>query len=280
MLRKRCMVFDMDGTVYLGPDPIEGTVNFIKKNWGKIDFQFLSNNTSKSPTTYVKKLNAMGIPTQLEQILTPITPLVRYLKKQGTKRAYLVGNTDFVTCMKERMPELENTADGAEAVILAYDTELTYEKIKTSALLLLNEKIEFLATHPDFVCPTNQGPLPDIGSFIRMYEAATGRSPQRIFGKPCTEVLEPVLAKYDRKDVCMVGDRLMTDKVLGENAGIDFILVLSGETTMADMPKIRQQEFKKHLRRFFRIGPKDKRLPQKTLVLPDLSHLHFEDDPS
>ena len=90
MLRKRCMVFDMDGTVYLGPVPIEGTVNFIKKNWGKIDFQFLSNNTSKSPVTYVKRLNSMGIPATLDQILTPITPLIHYLKRVGIKRAYLV----------------------------------------------------------------------------------------------------------------------------------------------------------------------------------------------
>lgn len=278
MLRKRCMVFDMDGTVYLGPVPIEGTVNFIKKNWGRIDFQFLSNNTSKSPVTYVKRLNSMGIPATLNQILTPITPLIHYLKRIGIKRAYLVGNTDFVTCMKERMPELTNTAEGAEAVILAYDTELTYEKIKTSALLLLDKKVEFLATHPDFVCPTDAGPLPDIGSFIRMYEAATGRSPQRIFGKPCTEVLEPVLSKYERKDVCMVGDRLMTDKVLGENAGIDFILVLSGETTEADLPKVHKQERIKALKRLFHIGPADKRLPQKTYILPDLGSLVFEDD--
>ena len=111
-----------------------------------------------------------------------------------------------------------------------------------------------------------------------MYEAATGRSPQRIFGKPCTEVLEPVLSKYERKDVCMVGDRLMTDKVLGENAGIDFILVLSGETTEADLPKVHKQERIKALKRLFHIGPADKRLPQKTYILPDLGSLVFEDD--
>ena len=118
----------------------------------------------------------MGIPATLNQILTPITPLIHYLKRVGIKRAYLVGNTDFVTCMKERMPELTNTAEGAEAVILAYDTELTYEKIKTSALLLLDKKVEFLATHPDFVCPTDAGPLPDIGSTKRPRGAARNAS--------------------------------------------------------------------------------------------------------
>lgn len=246
----------MDGTVYMGPNPIEGTVKFIKDNWGKIDYQFLSNNTSKSPNTYVKRLNEMGIPATLEQILTPITPLIRYLKKNNITKAYLVGNRDFKTCMSERYPELVDTADDPQAVILAYDTEITYEKIKTAGLLLLDKKVEYLATHPDLVCPTNVGPVPDIGSFMKMFEAATGRLPEHIFGKPSVELLEPVFAKYEKKDVCMVGDRLSTDKKLGENAGIDFILVLSGEAKLSDLPGLEHQP---------------------TLVLPDLGSLTFED---
>ena len=76
----------------------------------------------------------------------------------------------------------------------------------------------------------------------------------------------------------MGGDRLMTDKVLGENAGIDFILVLSGETTEADLPKVHKQERIKALKRLFHIGPAGKRLPQKTYILPDLGSLAFADD--
>ncbi len=129
----------------------------------------------------------------------------------------------------------------ARAVILAYDTELTYEKLSRSALMLQKPEVLFLATHPDLVCPSPEGPLPDVGSMIELYNTATGRRPQHIFGKPDPAVLAPLLARYDKKDMIMVGDRLSTDKKLAENAGIDFALVLSGEATREDLAREASQ---------------------------------------
>ncbi|WP_298067621.1 HAD-IIA family hydrolase [uncultured Mailhella sp.] len=232
---KRCVVLDMDGTVYLGNIPIRGAVDFIRNNWDRLDFHFLSNNTSKAPDTYVKKLNGMGIPATLDLILSPTTPLVHFLKTHGIHTAYIVGNRDFCRDLAQRMPELAQQEEGAQAVILAYDTELTYEKLSRSALLLENHpNVLFLATHPDKVCPSPEGPLPDVGSMLALYKVATGREPQYIFGKPDPAVLEPLTSKYRREDMVMAGDRLSTDKKLAENAGIDFILVLSGEATLEE----------------------------------------------
>lgn len=239
--RKRCVVLDMDGTVYLGHIPIPGAVDFIRRHWDDLDFYFLSNNTSKSPQTYVDKLNGMGIPARLELLLSPVTPLVDFLRKNGISRAYAVGNRDFQRDLLKRMPELTLGEEGAQAVILAYDTELTYEKLARSALLLQKPEVLFLATHPDLVCPSPEGPLPDVGSMIALYATATGRRPQYIFGKPDPAVLAPLLARYDRKDMIMVGDRLSTDKKLAENAGIDFALVLSGEATREDLAREERQ---------------------------------------
>ncbi|MDE7241408.1 HAD family hydrolase, partial [Desulfovibrio sp.] len=173
--RKRCVVLDMDGTVYLGHIPIPGAVDFIRRHWDDLDFYFLSNNTSKSPQTYVDKLNGMGIPARLELLLSPVTPLVDFLRKNGIGRAYAVGNRDFQRDLLGRMPELTLGEEGAQAVILAYDTELTYEKLARSALLLQKPGVLFLATHPDLVCPSPEGPLPDVGSMIELYATATGR---------------------------------------------------------------------------------------------------------
>ena len=237
---KRCVVLDMDGTVYLGSMPITGAVEFIKKWWDRLDFYFLSNNTSKSPETYVKKLNGMGIKADLSKILTPVMPLVDFLKTHGITTAYVVGNQDFCSDLSKRMPELQQAENGAQAVIVAYDTELTYQKLARSALLLQNHpEILFLATHPDKVCPSHEGPLPDVGSFLALYKIATGRSPQYVFGKPDSNILQPLLQKYSKETMVMAGDRLSTDKKLAENAGIDFILVLSGEATLED---VRQEE--------------------------------------
>ena len=235
---KRCVVLDMDGTVYLGDKPIQGAVEFIINNWNRLDFYFLTNNTSKSPSTYIRKLNRMGIPAGEEQILSPVLPLVDYLRRNRIETAYVVGNQDFCGDLRRRMPELQQTADNPQAVILAFDTELTYEKLATSALLLEHHPdMLFLATHPDKVCPTENGPIPDVGSMLALYKVATGRSPQCIFGKPDPNILRPLLEKYARKDMVMAGDRLSTDKKLAENSGIDFILVLSGEATLEEALK-------------------------------------------
>lgn len=239
--KKRCIVLDMDGTVYLGDKPIVNAVKCIQDHWRDADFFFLSNNTSKSPETYIKKLNGMGIPARIEQLLSPVTPLVDFLRFNNIIKVYVVGNEDFKKDLLGRMPELILTDTDSQAVILAYDTELTYKKLATAALLLQNPQVLFLATHPDLVCPSPEGPLPDVGSFIELFYTATGRRPQYIFGKPDPAVLAPLLAKYDRKDMVMVGDRLSTDKKLAENAGIDFALVLSGEATLEDLSKEKRQ---------------------------------------
>lgn len=239
--KKKCVILDMDGTIYMGDNPIPGAVKCICEHWKDADFHFLSNNTSKSPDSYIKKLNGMGIPAKREQLLSPATPLVDFLREKGIRRAYIVGNHDFKKDLAERMPELEQTEEGAQAVILAYDTELNYEKLSRSALLLQKPEVLFLATHPDLVCPSPEGPLPDVGSFIELYNTATGRRPQYIFGKPDPKVLAPLLKKYRKEDMIMAGDRLSTDKKLAENAGIDFALVLSGEATLEDLAKEEKQ---------------------------------------
>lgn len=234
---KKCIILDMDGTVYVGHIPIEGAVKFIRDHWDEVDFHFLSNNTSKGPETYIAKLRGMGIPARRDQLLSPVSPLVDFLRERGIKKIYPVGNRDFLKDLKERMPELETGFEGAEAVVLAYDTELTYQKLSEAARLLQNPDTLFLATHPDLVCPSPDGPLPDVGSFIELFHTATGRRPQYIFGKPDPAVLAPLLSRYNKDEMIMVGDRLSTDKKLAENAGIDFGLVLSGEATRADVEK-------------------------------------------
>lgn len=243
MGKKRCYVLDMDGTIYLGSIPIPGAVDFIRRHWNDADFYFLSNNTSKSPSTYIHKLNGMGIAARPEQLLSPVTPLVAFLRSEGISSAYLVGNTEFCGQMCDVMPELRQAGDEgpAEAVILAYDTELTYAKLARSALLLQQPQVRFFATHPDLVCPSPEGPLPDVGSMLGLYKIATGREPERIFGKPDPVLLSSLLQRYERDEMLMVGDRLSTDKKLAENAGIDFLLVLSGEAQRGDLAGLERQ---------------------------------------
>lgn len=233
---KRCFVFDLDGTVYLGDRPIQPTIDFVRRNLGEKEIYFLSNNTSRNPADYVAKLAGFGLDVGVGQILSPLVPLVDFLAVEAISRIYPVGNASFRGYLRERMPGLGFTSgEDCQAVVLAYDTELTYEKLETSCLLLQRPEVRFLATHPDRVCPSPRGPLPDVGSFVKLYEEATGRLPERVFGKPDAAILAPLLRRFGPEAMVMVGDRLSTDMKLAENAGIDFILVLSGEAKRADL---------------------------------------------
>ncbi|MDR0378366.1 MAG: HAD-IIA family hydrolase [Candidatus Accumulibacter sp.] len=240
--RKKCFVFDLDGTVYLGERPIQGTIDFIKRNLSRREIVFLTNNTSKNLDDYVGKLAGFGIVVGREKILSPLQPLLDHLREHELRRVYPVGNASFQAYLRENFPEIEFTSgDDCQAVVLAYDTELSYRKLAESCLLLQRPQVRFLSTHPDRVCPSPQGPLPDVGSFVKLYEATTGRLPEVVFGKPDTIVLSPVLKRFSPAEVVMVGDRLTTDKQLAENAGIDFILVLSGEAKREDLPGLARQ---------------------------------------
>ena len=97
--------------------------------------------------------------------------------------------------------------------------------------------VDFVATHPDNCCPSERGPIPDIGGMMKFLEITNGMKPSHVFGKPSPTLLAPVLAEFAKEEVAVVGDRLYTDKAIADNAGVDFVCVLSGETTRDDLAK-------------------------------------------
>ncbi|NJN44086.1 MAG: HAD hydrolase-like protein, partial [Anaerolineae bacterium] len=97
----------------------------------------------------------------------------------------------------------------------------------------------YIATHPDFNCPTETGYMPDIGAMIAFVAASTGRQPDVVIGKPNRFMVEMAssLLKIPLEEMCIIGDRLYTDIALGSTAGITSVLVLSGESTIPDIDK-------------------------------------------
>ena len=135
----------------------------------------------------------------------------------------------------------EELRDEISVVLLGYDTELTYEKLETCCILL-NRGADYVATHPDLVCPTWYGSAPDCGSVIEMLHTATGRRP-KVIGKPQPEMALLAMEKFgfSPRETCLIGDRVYTDIACGVNAGIDTIFVLSGEGVMDDIEKYHVQ---------------------------------------
>ena len=234
---KKFFLLDMDGMIYLDNDLFDGTLDFldkVKNKGGK--YLFVTNNSSKSVDAYVKKLEKLGIPASADDFLTSTDATVLYLNSNHPgKKFYSMGTKSFTEQLKSSgvnvTTELEDDIFG---LVISNDTELTFKKLD-DACILLGRGVEYIATNPDWVCPTSYGYVPDCGSFAEMLEHATGRKPLFI-GKPKPEMLLLAMEKYgyEKDETVMIGDRVYTDIASGYNAGVDTIFVLSGEGTLAD----------------------------------------------
>ena len=232
--RIEAIFLDLDGTIYLGGEPIEGALDFLERlDQRGIRRFFLSNNSSKSVSQYLEKLTSMGIPANEQDILLSTHDLLSWLKKEGVTETYLVGTEG----MREMLEEdgIRTRSQIPQYVVLGYDTEINYEKLSTASIHL-HSGVPMVASHPDIVCPSPDGGLPDTGAYIDLFEATTGVRPIHICGKPNPGM---ILHKIEElgllPDNCaMVGDRLYTDIEMAERSGVHGILVLSGEATMSD----------------------------------------------
>ena len=230
-------LLDLDGTLYLGRNTFPWTAHFLDvlRSLGKRRL-FLTNNSSKSTLDYIRSLGEHGISAAAEEILTSGYATIRYLKREtDIQSLYLLGTPSLE---KEfRAAGFETQSDEPQAVLLGFDTTLTYAKLE-QASRLLRAGLPYFATHADRVCPTERGPIPDAGSMIALLETATGRRPT-VLGKPNAPMVEAALERLGTPRECtaMVGDRLYTDMKMAQNHGLISILVFSGETTGGDYEK-------------------------------------------
>ncbi len=226
---------DLDGTIYLGDSLIEGSSQFLLRleEKGVMRF-FLSNNSSKSVDQYLQKLRGMGIVSEEGEILLSSHDLISWLTNKGVTDTYLVGTRGLRDMLEKS--GFTTTSDTPEYVVLGYDTEINYEKLATASIHLHNG-IPMVASHPDMVCPSPDGDLPDTGAYMALFEATTGVRPEHVCGKPNRGMILHKIEQLglDPANCAMVGDRLYTDMEMAERAGVHGILVLSGEATMDDL---------------------------------------------
>ena len=233
----RLYLLDMDGTIYLDDQLFEGVIPFlehIKAVGGR--YLFLTNNSSKSVDKYIQKLASLGISATAEDFFTSVDATVHYLKGKTYQKIYAFGTASFKEQLaKNGLPITDRREEGIDCLCMGFDTELTFQKLE-DACILLGQGVEYVATNPDWVCPTWYGSVPDCGSVSEMLYNATKRRPLFI-GKPKPEIALLAMEKagFSPEQTAIVGDRLYTDIACGNNAGITSIFVLSGEGTMEDV---------------------------------------------
>ena len=237
---KKLYIFDMDGTIYLGGRPFDFAKRFIKnlRASGR-RVLFFTNNASHTSPFYLQKLERLGFEPGEDEIMTSGDVTLEFLKRhRAGKSVYLVGTDELVEEYAAKGIKLVNGESDprhADIVITSFDTSLTYEKLNIACRLIRNGA-EYLSTHPDFNCPTEDGFIPDSGAIAALVTASTGKTPT-YFGKPYKETVEMIgeATGFAREEMCIFGDRLYTDIALGKSFGVTSVLVLSGETTEEDV---------------------------------------------
>lgn len=244
---KKLFLLDMDGTIYLDDYLFDGVHEFleeVKNRDGR--YIFMTNNSSKGVSAYVEKLNKLGIEATADDFLTSVDATIEFLKERYGQAAfekliYIMGTKSFMDQMEENGFNITtDESPDVEIILCGFDRELTYKKLEDICKMLSDKdrKIDYFATNPDWVCPTDFGSVPDCGSMCQMLEIATGRKPYFI-GKPQPDMALLSMKKtgFGPSETLVVGDRLYTDIACGVNAGVDTCFVLSGEGTMDDLKK-------------------------------------------
>lgn len=233
--KTKLFLFDQDGTLYLGDRLYDFTIELLQtiRATGR-QYLFMTNNSSKSVDDYVRKLETMGIAATREDFITSSQATAYYLHKHHSgKTLYVCGTRSLIAELEREGFPTTTDLNKVECIVMGFDRELTFQKLEdVSRLLLTRKDLPYIATNPDWVCPTEFGSVPDCGSVCEMIFNATGKRPIFI-GKPSP--LMPQLAMerlgVTPEETLVVGDRIYTDVKSGLNAGTMTALVMSGETT-------------------------------------------------
>lgn len=229
-------IFDLDGTVYLGDRMIDGAaeaINQLKDRGDKV--VFLTNKSISTRKTYVDKLRKMGIDVSLDEVLNSNYIMAKYLQEQlkPDEKVLVIGEKPLFDELEEKDIKITNDPSKAKFVVVGWDREFNYEKLDLAYQSWANQA-KIVATNPDRTCPLDDGQIPDCGAMIGAIEGATGEPIHLVVGKPSKIMADTVVNEVlnlDYSQCYMIGDRLETDIKMGNENGMNSVLVMTGITT-------------------------------------------------
>jgi arabinose operon protein AraL len=231
-------IFDLDGTVYLGEAllPTAGeTLRVLRARGGHTIF--ISNNPTHTREDYAIKLTRLGVPTSIEDILTSSLVMVDFLQRRmPSARLFVVGEEPLCAELRHGGFELTEQATNVDAVIASFDRTFVYRKLQI-AFDAIRAGASFFATNPDRYCPVPSGGEPDCAAIIGAIEACTNTRVQVVVGKPSSYMIDAALNMMNlpAADCLMIGDRLETDILMGQEAGMSTALTLTGATSESSL---------------------------------------------
>ncbi|MHA6260007.1 TIGR01457 family HAD-type hydrolase [Sporosarcina sp. CAU 1771] len=235
MKKYKAICLDLDGTVYKGVNPIPEAVEFIEKiQKNGLEPFFITNNSSATQIKIQEKLLSFGVEVKSNRIMTSAIAAATYCKENYEDVSVMIigeeGLKDAFT--KEGFFLTDNNPD---VVVMGIDREITYAKLANASIAIRNGA-HFIATNSDLVFPTEKGLVPGNGSFAKLVELTSGKSPVYI-GKPESQMLRMIQSEHGfaKSDMVMIGDNYDTDILAGIHFGIDTIHVEGGVTSREEV---------------------------------------------
>ncbi len=234
-------VFDLDGTIYLGDDLLPGAREVVEalRDRDRV-VRFLSNNPTKDPEQYAEKLERLGLPTPLEEIVNSVVTTTHWLLEHAPGAVvFPIAEEPLKRAFAAAGIAMSDDPAEIDVVVSSYDRGFDYRKLQIAFdAIWFHRRARLIATNPDRFCPFPGGRgEPDCASITAAIEACTGARCEATLGKPDPAMLLAALegVEVEMADCVMVGDRLGTDIRMGLDAGMASALVLTGETTAEDV---------------------------------------------
>lgn len=227
-------IFDLDGTVYLGESLLPSAGETIRKLRSlRRRTLFLSNNPTRSRADYAAKLTGLGLPTEPGDVLNSSYVMVDFLRRNlPNGRLFVVGEPSLCQELRDGGFELAPDGEDVDAVIASFDRTFNYPKLQ-AAFDAIRSGARFFATNADRYCPVPGGGEPDAAAMIAAIEACTDTTVEAVVGKPSQFMSQAILdvARLPPENCIMIGDRLETDVLMGNRAGMASALTLTGATS-------------------------------------------------
>jgi HAD superfamily hydrolase (TIGR01457 family) len=227
-------LFDLDGVLYRADDPVEHAAETIERlrALGR-HLVFMTNNSARTPEQVAAKLGRIGIAASPGEIVSSAIVSATLLAERGARTAFVIGEDGVLTALADASVEVVPVgASTADAVVVGWDRGITYDKLRTAALLVERGAV-LVATNADPSYPAPDGRWPGAGALLAAVVATTGVEPL-VVGKPHPPLFEAARERAGGRRTLVVGDRLDTDIDGAAAVGLDSLLVLTGISTRAD----------------------------------------------
>lgn len=230
-------LFDLDGVVYLGPDPVPGAADGIAAlRAGGTHVGFVTNNAARTPAAVAEHLRQLGIPCQDRDVVTSAQAAVHLMVDRFPERGrvLVVGTTALVDEVRRAGFDVTTSAeDHPVAVIQGYDPEMTWS-VLTEAAIATQHGAAWVVTNTDTTRPTDRGLVPGNGAAVAVVQTVSPIRPH-VAGKPHRPLMEETIRRLGASRAIFVGDRIDTDIAGAVACGMDSMLVLSGAHGLADL---------------------------------------------